>query len=469
MARCGCENTCNCSVVAGAGISIQGTGGTVDPYVVSTSASEASWNYSTTDTLQLTRMGSGTPQVPYEVSGNVRLKTDGGLQSDTGGVSVKVDPIAGNTLVVGANGLRVDAAAGVGIDPDGGIILGPDGLALEVDPIAGNALSVTADGVKVMVNTTALSARMDLLQHIQRQNFMMSGGGVKKASPTRIAWTDSFFLHAPRQSAVQTGTFYQITQPANGTVITGVGGAANATIASTGNYAGLIPLGDWQSLWYLAPVSSATTTSVAANFRIASYSASFAMPDNAVLVAWRYGGTDKTVYWGDGSSTVPWLLSANTLKEGAASTTGLGTGGVQALWYRNTQDQHLEVAFYVLWGANGNSPGGDLYWDLPVSIPGLDAARVNWDAVGWGKFFTSAASGKPAMDWLMTPWIGAGTGRIYFLVPTSGADVRYSRMRVHDGSFNMPTSRPVVTEGYISTQGSILQGQMSIPLAGLIT
>lgn len=469
MARCGCENTCNCVVIAGAGVQIIGTGGLQDPYVVSTSASEANWLYRTTDTVQLQRVGQGTPTIPYEVIANARLDSDGGLTSTTDGIAVKIDPIAGNTLVAGASGLRVDAAAGVGIDPDGGIILGPDGLAIEVDPIAGNALVVDASGARVIVDTASITTRMNLLLQMQRQNFMMSGGGLKRASPSRITWADSFYLHGPRLTAVQAGQFYQITMPPNGTVITGVGGAANATIAATGNYAGLIPLGDWQSLWYLVPTTSTTTTSVAANFRIATYTASFQMPDNAVLVAWRYGGNDKTVYWGDGSSSVPWLLGANTLKEGAAATTGLGTGGVQALWYRNTQDQHLEVSFYVLWGTSGNSPGGDLYWDLPMSIPALDAARVNWDAVGVGKFFTSAAAGKAAMDWPMTPWIGAGTGRIFFLVPTGGNDVRFARMRVHDGSFAQATSRPIVTEGYISTQGSILQGQMSIPLAGLIT
>lgn len=469
MARCGCENTCNCSVVAGSGVVVTGTGGVADPYIVSSSASEAAWNYRTTDTVALTRTGQGTPELPYELKGDARLKSAGGLTSDSDGISVKVDPIAGNNLVVTASGLRVDAAAGVGVDPDGGIILGPDGLAVEIDPAAGNALTITAAGVYVpAADTTAIVTRMNQLLQQQRQQTMMSGGGLKRASPTRIQWAESFFLHAPRLTAVQAAQFYQITMPANGTVITGVGGAANTTIASTGNYAGQIALGDWQSLWYLIPTGS-STASVPANFRVAAYTTSYQMPDNAVLIAWRYGGDDKTVYWGDGTMTVPWRLGPNPIREGAGSVTGLGTGGVQALFYRNNPNGQTEVNFWARWGADASSPGGDLYWDLPFNTPAYDVARGNWTAVGVGKFFTSAAGSKAAMDWPMTPWIGNGSPRIYFLVPTAGNDIRLSRMRVHDGSFSAATSRPVVTEGYISTSGSELQGQLLIPAAGVIT
>lgn len=468
MARCGCGNTCSCSVVAGGGVTITGTGSVGDPYRVSTSASEANWQFKTTDTVQLQRVGEGTPAIPYEVIANARLNAAGGLVSSLDGIGVKVDPASGNTLVLSGNGLRVDAAAGVGVDPNGGIILGPNGLAVEVDPVAGNQLSVGADGAKVIVNTQAITDRINLLLQIQRQNFMLSGGGIKRASPTRLQWGDSFYAHAPRLTATQAGQFYQITMPANGTVITGVGGAANATIASTGNYAGLIPLADWQSLWYLLPTTSTTTTSVAANFRIASYTSSFQMPDNAVLVAWRYGGSDKTVYWGDGSNSVPWLLGANTLKEGSG-TTGLGTGGVQALWYRNTLDGHIEISIWAKWGTDASSPGGDLYWDLPFNIPAYDPARVNASAIGTGKFFTSAAGAKAAMDWPMIPWIAPGTGRIFFLVPAAGNDVRLARLRVHDGSFNANTSKPLVTEGFLNTSGSELQGLLLIPNVGIIT
>lgn len=120
MARCGCENTCNCSVIAGSGVTVTGTGGIADPYIVASSASEASWNYRTTDTVTLTRTGQGTPELPYELKGDARLKSAGGLTSDSDGISVKVDPIAGNNLVVTTAGLRVDAAAGVGWTPTEG-------------------------------------------------------------------------------------------------------------------------------------------------------------------------------------------------------------------------------------------------------------------------------------------------------------------------------------------------------------
>lgn len=134
------------------------------------------------------------------------------------------------------------------------------------------------------------------LRHNMRGQFAMVGGGNKQVSTVGIAWTEAFYVIASgRTAALQATSFYAITMPTSGTV-TGVGGAANRSFSSTG-----ISLGDWEALYYLVPYTSSSTATVTANFRVVSYTAEYELPDNAVLVAIRFGGTDKSVRWGDGT------------------------------------------------------------------------------------------------------------------------------------------------------------------------
>lgn len=154
----------------------------------------------------------------------------------------------------------------------------------------------TQADVDLSAVASAYPAADAAVRHNMRGQFAMVGGGNKQVSTVGIAWTEAFYLISTgRTAALQAASFYAITMPTSGTV-TGVGGAANRSFSSTG-----INLGDWEALYYLIPYTSSATATVTANFRVASYTAEYELPDNAVLVAIRFGGTDKSVRWGDGT------------------------------------------------------------------------------------------------------------------------------------------------------------------------
>ena len=76
MARnCGCgNNTCGCSVVAGEGIDVSGTGTSADPYRVTAELGSLAdvISFQDTTTIDFTVLGSGTPSDPYIVSAIVK-------------------------------------------------------------------------------------------------------------------------------------------------------------------------------------------------------------------------------------------------------------------------------------------------------------------------------------------------------------------------------------------------------------
>jgi Chaperone of endosialidase len=76
--------------------------------------------------------------------------------------------------------------------------------------------------------------------------------------------------------------YFDITCPTSGT-ITGVGGHANVTATAAG-----ITMGAWDALYYILPAGS-NNTSLAANFRIASYTAALDVPHTWLLLAVRNG------------------------------------------------------------------------------------------------------------------------------------------------------------------------------------
>lgn len=71
MARCNCSgNTCNCLVVAGAGIEVSGSGTPANPYLVSLTAPDIGETIRVNDTesVNLTLTGAGTPSDPLTLS-----------------------------------------------------------------------------------------------------------------------------------------------------------------------------------------------------------------------------------------------------------------------------------------------------------------------------------------------------------------------------------------------------------------
>lgn len=120
----------------------------------------------------------------------------------------------------------------------------------------------------------------DTLEASLRANNNVTGGGtISVSGSNEVKWTSRFIVISNGNGAhFSTSGYFDIDMPANGTVITGVGGAGNATVTAGG-----IPLLAWQALYYILPQGSANV-SVAANLRVATYTAALVVPHNWVLL-----------------------------------------------------------------------------------------------------------------------------------------------------------------------------------------
>lgn len=152
-----------------------------------------------------------------------------------------------------------------------------------------------------------------------KANQMLTGGGTVTYTGGVLNWSNRFIVIVNGSgSHFSTSGYFDITVPANGSTITGVGGAANVTAASG------VPLPCWTALYYILPIGSANT-SLPANFRIASYTAGMQVPENWILIATQ-NCDDNTVRLGTGVI----LQNGQTWPAGGGfAPVGGGTGYVQ--------------------------------------------------------------------------------------------------------------------------------------------
>lgn len=198
VARCGCSNTCSCSVVAGAGVTVTGVGSTTDPYVISGAA--GSFTASDTSTVDHTLTGAGTLSDPYVLTSNVKVSPsavgnlitilgdglavtcesvqdcvgqalDDGLEYDDANnqIRAKLSTDVGNSIAFGTDGGLYSTGGGGGggltfvsttdtncIDLSGnGTALQPLTAAPVVSPVAGNLLSCAAGGLRALLTVGA--------------------------------------------------------------------------------------------------------------------------------------------------------------------------------------------------------------------------------------------------------------------------------------------------------------------------
>jgi hypothetical protein len=133
-----------------------------------------------------------------------------------------------------------------------------------------------------------------------RGQHLLTGGGLRTVTSTAVGWATRFIMiSAGMDSGVAANGYFNIDMPIDGTVITGVGGASNQTVSS-----GTVTLNNWAALYYILPFGSAAT-SVAANFRLVYYNATYTVPNNWVLIAVR-NGDNGDVKWGDGRTQDYW-------------------------------------------------------------------------------------------------------------------------------------------------------------------
>jgi hypothetical protein len=129
-----------------------------------------------------------------------------------------------------------------------------------------------------------------------RANRNITGGGTITVDASyNVLWSLRFIVISNgRGTNFSTAGYFDITCPTSGT-ITGVGGATNKTATAAG-----IPLASWEALYYILPIGS-NNGSVAANFRVASYTSDLNIPHDWVLICIRNSESGyETVYFNNG-------------------------------------------------------------------------------------------------------------------------------------------------------------------------
>ncbi|MFT6127597.1 MAG: hypothetical protein ACJAVA_002088 [Flavobacteriaceae bacterium] len=104
----------------------------------------------------------------------------------------------------------------------------------------------------------------------------VDGGGFIKNSARFIVISNGRGAH------FSTSGYFNIDIPTSGT-ITGVGDASDRTATANG-----IQVAGWEALYYILPIGS-NQTSLAANFRVAKYTANLVIPEEWVLIAIKNG------------------------------------------------------------------------------------------------------------------------------------------------------------------------------------
>ena len=158
--------------------------------------------------------------------------------------------------------------------------------------------SNTVSGTLAQFNTAVTDADLvdsTVMAQTLRANRNISGGGtITVSAGGSVLWSQRFLVISNGNGAnFSTAGYFDITCPTSGTV-TGVGGATDVTATADG-----IPLSIWQALYYILPLGSANT-SLAANFRVASYLNALDIPHNWVLICVRNGEGSLTYSFPNG-------------------------------------------------------------------------------------------------------------------------------------------------------------------------
>lgn len=212
--------------------------------------------------------------------------------------------------------------------------------------LAANVATLTANNTTFISGNNVLSVMQSL-----RANHNVSGGGTITVDGSgNVLWSSRFIVISNgRGTHFGTSGYFDINCPTSGT-ITGVGGAANKTATAAG-----IPLGAWEALYYILPLGSGEAT-VAANFRVASYTADLEIPSNWLLLC-VVNGDNANYYFNNGiilragqsiaSSTFSSTFYANAtnLTTGTVPTARLATGTANSTTFlRGDQTWAVPVA-----------------------------------------------------------------------------------------------------------------------------
>jgi hypothetical protein len=188
---------------------------------------------------------------------------------------------------------------------------------------AGNNKANRPDRMALLTERDRVVERLDRLERALFTGIMPSegsvyglrahtqamGGGVVTYKNGRVRWT-SRVIPISMGKGIDTASdgYFSITIPPDGSVITGVGGAANASVNADG-----IPLSQWQALYYVLPLGSGNL-SAAGDFRIASYTAEMDVPPHWIPLA---------LVMGDDIGKLMWLPERQWIAANGALRTGI--------------------------------------------------------------------------------------------------------------------------------------------------
>jgi hypothetical protein len=230
----------------------------------------------------------------------------------------------------------------------------------------------------------------------QNHNAVFRVDGMIKASLNGdFGWNGRFIIIG---SGVHVDTdssgYWDIVQPAAGTNISVVGGAARAvTAAAAGLTYGGIPLNTWETLWYRLPLEAGNST-INANFLIVPYTQQFDPDENWVMVASRSDVNE--IRLGDGSTVMP----------GHMGTTSV----VSEL--RNLRDQNNN------WGGNGVlfvAPTNSGATPNPVGYIGQLRLRIGegYSGSATDLLYSDCAQANAAAGTIVYDSTGAASGRVW--------------------------------------------------------
>lgn len=216
-----------------------------------------------------------------------------------------------------------------------------------------------------------------------KANQMLTGGGNVTYSGGVLNWSNRFIvINNGAGSHFSTNGYFDVTVPANGTTITGVGGAGNVVVASG------VPLACWTALYYILPVGN-SNGSVAANFRIVSYTAALQVPENWIMIATQ-NCDDNTVRLGTGVV----LQNGQTWPSGGGfAPVGGGSGYIQNQAVNGNVATGQSASFDITGNTEtgGNATvGGNLGVGAPATLGKL---QVNTGGAGsWDKLVVKSTS-----------------------------------------------------------------------------
>lgn len=303
--------------------------------------------------------------------------TTGVYWSSVGGTGTVTSVATGN----GMTGGPVTTTGTVSVLANTGIVANATGTFVNASYIA----TLTAN------NTTFINGNnvLTVMESLRANRALHGGGTITVSASGNILWSARFIVISNgRGTHFSTEGFFNISCPTSGT-ITGVGGAANKTATAAG-----IPLGAWEALYYIMPIGS-NSGSLAANFRVVSYTSDVEIPSNWLLICAQ--NDDNTNYYFNNGI----ILKASQSFVGGTFTSAnmplannaTNLGGVAAASYVQNTDSRTLSGNLTFSGANVNFTGNARITGGLIANGSLGSAADVLTSNGSSVYWTPAAGG----------------------------------------------------------------------------